>query len=537
MSYDTYTVDRLPTRTSVAVAALVALGVVVGLLWQFEPVRTPAALGAVGVASFAVSLWALDADSWRGLGTMLAGLLSVAVSGGFLVGTLGPTVLLLAAYFPMDGGAGFRTRWLLVISTVCVVVASFVAVLGLALGVRSTVDRAKLRDYYWVAVRTGLVPAAVSLVLLTRALLAYYGQTTTQALLADRIGGLQTWLLAPGGWRLHLASLGLLALLATWCCRRLLMTLPLAELLADGGDGTATRDRIDRISTVLGYALVGLVLGSGLALVLELGQSQPAIRRLLGPALYDLLVTLSTARLLRLLLVTVLVVGVPAIAVVGTVRRLSSATLASLGQSIGPYVSGGLLVAAGTVLATPSLPRAVSWTGEKLPGELGQFWETTATSVLEFYGADAIAILLLAVLVTLTAVLALALWFLLAVGYLSERTAGFSLAGAGLFAASAFAATLATPTWLVFAGFVGAVVVYDAGEYATTLGREVGRRAPSRSTELVHVGASLLVGLLGAGVALALLDVRIGTATLSATTVGAFVAGVVAVVSFVTALH
>ena len=50
----------------------------------------------------------------------------------------------------------------------------------------------------------------------------------------------------------------------------------------------------------------------------------------------------------------------------------------------------------------------------------------------------------------------------------------------------------------MLAGLVVALVVWDAGEFAATLGSEVGRRAPTRRVELLHGLGALSVGALGA---------------------------------------
>jgi hypothetical protein len=46
-----------------------------------------------------------------------------------------------------------------------------------------------------------------------------------------------------------------------------------------------------------------------------------------------------------------------------------------------------------------------------------------------------------------------------------------------------------------------ALLVRDVGTDGTTLGRELGRAAPTRDAELVHAGGTLTVGLVGTGLA------------------------------------
>ena len=55
------------------------------------------------------------------------------------------------------------------------------------------------------------------------------------------------------------------------------------------------------------------------------------------------------------------------------------------------------------------------------------------------------------------------------------------------------------PGVAVGVGFVGAVVAWDVSHNSLSHGRQVGRDAPTASTEAIHAGASLLVGFVGVG--------------------------------------
>lgn len=57
---------------------------------------------------------------------------------------------------------------------------------------------------------------------------------------------------------------------------------------------------------------------------------------------------------------------------------------------------------------------------------------------------------------------------------------------------------VATPPMLL-ASMVGLLVAWDTGEHAITIGEQFGRTAPTRRGEFVHVGGSLIVGVLTAG--------------------------------------
>ncbi|WP_224448468.1 DUF7519 family protein [Haloprofundus salilacus] len=86
---------------------------------------------------------------------------------------------------------------------------------------------------------------------------------------------------------------------------------------------------------------------------------------------------------------------------------------------------------------------------------------------------------------------------------LPDRGVGFAAAGGLLFVGTVAAAEGDAHPLVVVSGVTASLFVWDAGDYATRLGREVGRAAESRRAELVHLTGSALVG--GVGVALATL--------------------------------
>jgi hypothetical protein len=90
----------------------------------------------------------------------------------------------------------------------------------------------------------------------------------------------------------------------------------------------------------------------------------------------------------------------------------------------------------------------------------------------------------------------------------------------------------------VFGGIVASLLVWDAGQFGTVLGREVGQGANTRSTELVHAGATALVGV--AGTVLAVVAVgqfQGGLGSDSSLTIVALVALVVGVTAFAAAIR
>lgn len=83
----------------------------------------------------------------------------------------------------------------------------------------------------------------------------------------------------------------------------------------------------------------------------------------------------------------------------------------------------------------------------------------------------------------------------------SRRAA--TLGGAALFVGVVAAGVLGGGPAPVVLGLVGAVVAWDVAEHAVGVGEQLGRETDTTRVELVHAAASLLVGVVAAGVAYA----------------------------------
>ncbi|MFC7195825.1 hypothetical protein ACFQL4_16315 [Halosimplex aquaticum] len=105
---------------------------------------------------------------------------------------------------------------------------------------------------------------------------------------------------------------------------------------------------------------------------------------------------------------------------------------------------------------------------------------------------------------------------------------GPALAAAGTFVAAGFAAGSGVGAPVVLGALVASVVVWDAGEFGATLGREVGRTGASATPEIVHVAAALAVGASGALGAIAVYRVATGTVLTDVTTIPFAISAVVA---------
>ena len=500
MSLDT----TKPTQTSTALAVAVTAGIVGLALTEVPLVVRPTLIAIGGALAFAATLWLASGERLTTIRAVAISLLTVPLAAALLVGTAGTVLVLVGAFFPVQTTAQLSAQSLLLIARLGIVVGCVLAVFGVALGVRNVLTGRTLVNHYWVTVKTGLVPALVGGTMLAGTLLT---ETAASPTGGDSIGqmlsGLGQWLLVPSEGT-HLATFFALVAVAAVAVRVTVRALPIAELLGDSGTGETQTDPVGTVTRILGWlGGVGLV-ATGLALTFELPLQPAELRATLGAELYDWLAVVSTMSALRLVLVGTLAVAVPTLLVLWTLRRVARGSAQSAVRRLAPLVGGATITLAAMAFASPVLLGIVTWIEGRLPPAFAEVFREVSTTTVAFYGAPAIVVAFVAVLAALTVLLVMTFRFALFVGYLSGETAGYSLASAGLFIAAAFAAVIAAPTWLVFGGLVASLLVWDAGHYGTVLGREIGRRAPTRTTELVHAGGTLAVGLVGVALAVGL---------------------------------
>ncbi len=489
-----------PTVTSTALAVVATAATVAALLAQVELVVQPAVIAMIGALAFAASLWLASQERLTTVPAVTISLLSVPIAAALLVGTGGAVLVLVGAFFPVQTASQLSVQGLFLLARVGMVVGVVFAVFGVALGVRNVVDTRTLANHYWVTVKAGLVPVVVGGVMIGGALLTKTANTPAKEPIVPTVASLGQSLLAPTGGT-HLATLLALVAAAAVAVRATVDALPVAELLGDSGAGDIREHRVQTVTRLLGRLAGIAIAGAGLAVLVEVPTTPDRLRETIGAELFDWLVAVSTAPGPRLVLVGTLGVTVPTLLVVWGLRRMARGSARSAVRRLAPLSGGAVLTVVAMAVATPVLTAVVSWVEMQLPTAFAQPFRDVTESTIQFYGAPAIVVAFVAVLFAVTAVLVVAFRFALFLGYLSDETAGYSLASAGLFIAAAFAGVVSAPTWLVFGGLVASLFVWDAGHYGTVLGREIGRHAPTRATELVHAGGTLAVGLVGVGVA------------------------------------
>lgn len=528
--------DGTPTRTSTTVAAVAALLLVAALLPRAGDALLPALVGIGSVVILAASLELIGLDRWHTPGAVVASLLTLPVAAGLAVSSLGTALVLLGALFPVPQTAQIPGQSLELVGRLGIVVGALLGVLGTSLGVRGALSAKRLARYSGVTAWTAVVPVCVAILAVGGTILSTGLSGDPGATGGTLVGGVFDWLLAPGGTATHAGSLLLLIAATAGAVRAAVGALPVAELLADSGAGEARERRVTRVRTALGTAAGVAFVAGVLAAGVEAGVDPIRLRRALGPGPYGFLGWVTSVGFLRLLLVGLTALSLVSVAASAALRRLARASVAGVVRRSAPLVVGTAVTVGAVLFADAVYATLLDVVTDPLPAVLAEETRTVAGAVVGVYGPNVVVVGLTAALIVLTGLVAVSLWLGLRFGYLSGETGGFTLAAAGLFAASAFAGTLDAPVWLVFGGVATSLLVWDAGTFGVTLGREIGGRAPTARAEVVHVGGTVVVGLAGMLVAAGVSRLSGGPVRQSPATVVALVSVLLGIVLLIAAL-
>lgn len=297
-------------------------------------------------------------------------------------------------------------------------------------------------------------------------------------------------LFAPTG-RAALLTLFLYAIVAVALLRFVLASLPVATLFPPRRR-SAVAARVESATETLNWVLLGSTVTAVAVTVSALltGVDTPtAIADRLGPPVGDPLARLLTAvwpRVALLLVVGALLAVLAGERVRRRVRRRSGATLVRAGLPTAGALAATVVCAAGLAAAvTPETALAgVPATVRPLASPLLERGVVPAALAAGLW-----ALVLGSGLLLLLAVLA-------GSPVLPERALGPALAAGTVFALALSLVFLdgASPRALAAAAL--ALVVWDAGEFATGLREELPPGAATTRAELVHVGGTLGVGLI-----------------------------------------
>jgi hypothetical protein len=474
--------------TAVGVTALSAtLGVVKGTL-----------AAAAGAVCLAAALWLLTVEKWRVPARLAASLLLVPASAGIAAGVGYETLVAFAVSFPASSPTRVVGESLRILGVLAVLCGSTVAVLGAAASVRGVATSWSVSQLLDVVNRVTVLPLLLALALGSHAVLTNF-DVGLAGLVGDFVSEATEWLLAPSGEQIRLLSFGLLAAAATLASYLAVRELPTEEL---AGEATVGDVRVDALAAGVQRAL-GRLVGLGfvalpVAFLVETAVPASAGLKLLPESVRSALLVLTASPGLRGLLWWVAVVAGALAVVAALVRRSSRAGTEELLVGYAPFLAGLAVVAGVGVVHRRLLDALVGFVAGRLDAPLAGQFRDLSGRVVTFYGSETVVLGVTAGLLMLAVAGIFALWIAFAVGFVTDRVAGPALAGGGLFVAAAFAGTVSAPTWLVFGSLVAALVVWDAGEFATTLGSEVGRRAPTRRVELLHGLGAVAVGVCGA---------------------------------------
>lgn len=523
--------DR-PTTTSTALVVLTTLATATVLVRAIG-VSMPATLGGVGAVLLAVAVWTAGWERYRAVGTGLSSLLALPVGIGLVAATIGTVIVLAGVLFPVPSLSQLSGTVIDLAARAMVVVGAVAAVFGATVAVGNVLDRETAKRATTASLKTTLFPFALGLALVAGKILAYFESNSdvpgVGAVVGDVLRAITTILFDPPGVKPNLTTFLLLIVLAVIVVRRVLGALPLTELAA----GTPVERAVEGVRRALFWASVVGSLGIPVAILSDFLVPARQLRSLLSPALFDLLTALTTAPGPRGLLWWILVLGVATLLAVALLRRLVQSSADRIGATLAPFGAGAVVVVGTTVVADPVLSALIDWVADTLPGEFGPRFRELSGLVVEFYGPLALVMTAVGVVLLVATVAMTVLWLTLLTKYLDDRTAGVGIASAALFQTAAFAGVVGVPTTVLFGSLIAAVLVWDVGEFGTTLGREIGGGSGTRRTELVHATGMLAVGGVGATAALAIESDTVGAIPVAGGTV---VLGLVAVLAGLLAL-
>lgn len=518
--------DR-PTFVSAGVAAALAVVTAAALLGQVGP-SLSVWLALSDAALFTASLWLVERDRGRAVAFGVAGALALFVGASFVAAVGYATLDAVADLYPVSDVSQVRPSGLRLASTGAVVLAGTVATVGAAATVGNVLRRETVWDHAKLAVKTFVVPLAVAAVLLVSTLLTRLDDGSAAPLLApvaEGLAGAVGTVLAPPPGRTAFLTLCPLVAITALAVDRAVAALAVDQLTADRPD-----DRLADAAAAVQRRASQLALVAGLAIPVALVEAfvEPAtLAATVSPAVYDALVALSTAGALRWVPAVALAVAVVVATVAWGVRRIARTSARDVAVELTPFLGGGVVVAVVAAVHGAVVPPALDFVAGRLPGEFAVAFSRQSASVVEFYGTFAVVMAVAALLVGLTALLSLALALVSTLGLLPEDAAAPALAAGGTFAAAAFAAGAGVGPPLVLAGLVAGLVVWDAGEFGLTLGREVGRASDTRAVEAVHLAGTVAVGALAALLAWAVYAVATGATVTAVSTLPFAVALVV----------
>lgn len=516
--------ERTLPPTSLGIVVCVT-AVLLTLLLGTVGVGTPAWVGVASGVGLSVSLWLVRWERWRSVGLVFSSLFAVPVAAGLAGALVGTIAALAAGIVPIESIAAARIDIIDIGTRTVIVLGCVAAAVGATAAPFDVIDTETMATYTNLILRIQLLPVAIGSALFARGTLALL---QSRGVVGNALSSLTAVFLTPDPSRTHLAVVCLMIAVGAPTVARAIDSLPLVELFPEHSEP------IDAASTRLvqtGWLGVFLVFPAG---VIEFGLGQRWLASLVPPLVYDSLVAVTATPLLRQLIWWLFLWSIVTIGVARLLRRTAQGSPDDVGVTTGPYIASAAV--SGVALAASDL--VVSVLLDAIPAPVGESVTTTVEPFITQFGTGSITLVLVSVVLGISGVVVGALWFALRVRYVPERTAGVTLAASGLFLASGAALTLDVSPLFGVGGLVGAIVVWDAGAFGTTLRTEMGSGTDTRRTELVHTGGTLSVGVVGTLLTLGLAGTARGAVSVdSGTALAALVFCLVAVVALIIALR
>lgn len=461
-----------PTKTATSIAVSAAIASTLALAVVAGPSVVPAVSGLVSGVALAATV-RTSAVAERRIGTAVGGLLAVITGIAFLGGLLGavvvqtawppvPPIEVLALAPFLLAGAGFVTGF-----------GAFSSVWDLS----PTVDTGR---------------TAARLLLIAVVPICAIGGARVDAPLTPVLNVVFEFLVAPTPVLastnvvfLRLGELFVLFAVSAVAIRYGVAQLPFVDLASEPAKPTAVAVR-HRSRRFLGYvaALSGLI---GFMFIITRGQIA-GYERELSPGLMRTLAAASASPTLRGALVAAIVAALGAVLLAWALRFVASERFPPRWLPIVSLATGGVLTmtvaAIHRSIAATALDRATTTAGE-----------TVIRDLLGTFGSFSLLAGALVGAIAVASALAVSIGITGGVRALGTA-AGTQLAAAGVFVAALAAGIAGSPVLVVFGGVAASLLVWDLGEFAVTLGVEIGHLGSTRRGEIVHtVGATVIAVL------------------------------------------
>jgi len=467
----------LPTTTTAAIVAVVSTLALATLTGDV----LVALLGGVTGITLAVTVAAVGTGDYRL--TVAAGGLLATVTGLGLLGCFAAAVILQVAWPPTPPFGPLAAAPFLIVGA------------GLATGfggVTALRDLSPTRDAGYTALRllsVGFVPVVAIAVDWWQPL-----NSVGAELIAARFDQLMQPTQPTSGVAaalprfVELVALGFVTAAVLYVA---VGRLPLVELTRES-NRQSVRDVRDSIRQGLRMVMAVAIVTEFCALVVVSSSVIPLDE--LPADVVGGLLAVSYAPFPRRLFVGGIALGTATLLLVRFVRMLTSRQFRPTYLPLTPLAVGSFLTAVAVVSHEPAaaavLEQSTSDTAQRMLREL-------------FATVGSFALLTGGILLGLAtaACAAVSVSLVHAVGLLG-RDSGTQLAGSGVFLAAIAAGISSVPIPAVLVGVAASLYVLDLGEFATTLGQEIGRAGTSRRAEIVHSagGGVLAVGTVGLGI-------------------------------------